>query len=59
MTSGWSNEVIVFDADGNGLDSLKPVENAAKLDNPSSLVLADAKSGKRLYVVNTGGGACR
>ncbi len=56
VTSGWTNEVLVFDADGNRLDSLKPVEKAAKLDNPSSLVLADAKSGKRLYVLNTGGG---
>jgi DNA-binding beta-propeller fold protein YncE len=56
VTSGWTNEVLVFDADGNQLDSLKPVEKAAKLDNPSSLVLADAKSGKSLYVLNTGGG---
>ncbi|MEJ7699209.1 MAG: NHL repeat-containing protein [Pyrinomonadaceae bacterium] len=59
VTSGWTNEVLVFDADGNRLDSLKPVGEPAKLDNPSSLVLADAKSGKRLYVLNTGGGACR
>jgi DNA-binding beta-propeller fold protein YncE len=55
VTSGWTNEVLVFDADGNQLDSLKPVEKPFKLDNPSSLVLADAKSGKRLYVLNTGG----
>ncbi len=55
VTSGWTNEVLVFDADGNRLDSLKPVEEPAKLNNPSSLVLADAKSGKRLYVLNTGG----
>jgi DNA-binding beta-propeller fold protein YncE len=55
ITSGWTNEVLVFDADGNRLDSLKPVEEATKLDNPSSLILADAKSGKRLYVLNTGG----
>jgi DNA-binding beta-propeller fold protein YncE len=55
VTSGWTNEVLVFDADGNRLDSLKSVEEPAKLDNPSSLVLADAKSRKRLYVLNTGG----
>jgi DNA-binding beta-propeller fold protein YncE len=55
VTSGWSNEVLVFDADGNQLDSLKPAEKPVKLDNPSSLVLADAKSGRRLYVLNTGG----
>lgn len=55
VTSGWTNEVLVFDADGNRLDSLKPIEEPAKLDNPSSLILADAKSGKRLYVLNTGG----
>lgn len=55
VTSGWTNEVLVFDADGNRLDSLKPIEEPAKLDNPSSLILANAKSGKRLYVLNTGG----
>lgn len=54
VTSGWTNEVLVFDADGKRLDSLKPVE-PAKLDNPSSLVITEAKSGKRLYVLNTGG----
>lgn len=54
VTSGRTNEVLVFDADGNRLDSLKPAE-PAKLDNPSSLVLADTKSGKRLYVLNTSG----
>lgn len=54
VTSGWSNEVLIYDADGNRLDSLKPAE-PDKLDNPSSLVLAETKSGKRLYVLNTGG----
>ncbi len=53
-TSGLTNEVLVFDADGNRLESLKPAAPAA-LDNPSSLVLADTTSGKRLYILNTGG----
>ncbi len=54
-TSGWTNEVLVFDADGNRLESLKSAA-PANLDNPSSLVLADIKGEKRLYVLNTGGG---
>jgi DNA-binding beta-propeller fold protein YncE len=53
-TSGWTNEVLVFDADGNRLESLKSAA-PANLDNPSSLVLADIKGEKRLYVLNTGG----
>ena len=53
VTSGWTNEVLVFDERGNRLDSLKVA--SAKLDNPSSLVLPITKSEKRLYVLNTGG----
>jgi DNA-binding beta-propeller fold protein YncE len=53
-TSGMTNEVLVFDADGNRLEPLKPTAPDS-LDNPSSLVLADTKEGKRLYVLNTGG----
>lgn len=54
-TSGGTNEVLVFDADGNRLESLKPVA-PDNLDNPSSLALADIKGEKRLYVLNTNGG---
>ena len=52
-TSGSTNEVLVFDGDGNRLESLKP-DAPANLDNPSSLVLSDGIGGKRLYVLNTG-----
>jgi DNA-binding beta-propeller fold protein YncE len=51
-TSALTNDVLVFDSDGNTLESLKP----AALDNPSSLVLADTVNGKRLFILNTNGG---
>jgi len=54
-TSGKTNEVLVFDADGNRLESLKPAAPDS-LDNPSSLALTEIKGEKRLYVLNTGGG---
>ncbi len=54
-TSGETNEVLVFDADGNRPESLKSAA-LVNLDNPSSLVLADIKGEKRLSVLNTGGG---
>lgn len=53
-TSGEKNEVFVFDAEGNRLEPLKPAAPAV-LDNPSSLVLAETKGERRLYVLNTGG----
>lgn len=54
VTSGWSNEILVFDADGKRLDALNPTESVT-LDNPSSLVIAETKNERRLYVLNTGG----
>ncbi len=53
-TSGATNEILVFDGDGNRLQSLK-LAAPDSLDNPSSLVLAEIKGEKRLYVLNTGG----
>ncbi len=53
VTSGWTNEILVFDFDGHFLKSLKP-ELPQKLNNPSSIVLSDTKAGKFLYVLNTG-----
>jgi DNA-binding beta-propeller fold protein YncE len=53
VTSGWTNEVLVFDVDGNRSDSLKVAESAT-LDNPSSLALQITGSRSRLYVLNTG-----
>ncbi len=52
-TSGLTKEVVVFDSEGNRLESLKPALSDS-LDNPSSLVLADIKGEKRLCVLNTG-----
>ncbi len=54
VTSGWTNEVLVFDLDGKRLNSLQIAESI-KLNNPSSLALHSTKSGKLLYVLNTGG----
>jgi DNA-binding beta-propeller fold protein YncE len=54
-TSGLTNEVIVFDADGNRLESLKP-DAPGNLENPSSLTLGNLTTEKSLYVLSTGSG---
>ena len=53
VTNPQSKEILVFDVDGNRLESLKPSELNA-LENPSALVVSNTKAGKRLYVLNTG-----
>ncbi|MFT3744909.1 MAG: hypothetical protein QM785_11540 [Pyrinomonadaceae bacterium] len=54
VTSGWSQEVLVFDLEGNLLESLKPVPPTS-FNNPSSIALyVTSSGGRRLYVLNTG-----
>lgn len=53
VTSPLSKEIIVFDMAGNRLESLRP-DSPGDLENPSSLAIAATKTGKWLYVVNTG-----
>ena len=54
VTSGWTKEVLVFDIEGNRFKSLAPPIPDA-LDNPSSIVLSNTNSSRRLAVLNTGG----
>ena len=53
VTNPQSREILVFDATGNRLEPLRPAEPDA-LDSPSALALSNSKTGKRLYVLNTG-----
>ena len=54
VSSPQTKEILVFDANGNRLAPLK-ADDAAGLDDPSSLAIANTKAGKRLYVLNTNG----
>lgn len=54
VTSGWSNEVLAFDVEGNLAQGFKP-EGDGKLENPSSLAILESKKSRRLIVLNTGG----
>lgn len=54
VTSGWSNEVLAFDVEGNSAQGFKP-EGDGKLENPSSLTIVESKKSRRLIVLNTGG----
>jgi DNA-binding beta-propeller fold protein YncE len=53
-SSGATNEVLVFDADGKRLGPKTPGDSA-RLDRPSGLALADAQAGRRLCIMNTDG----
>jgi DNA-binding beta-propeller fold protein YncE len=53
VTSGWSNEVLVFDQNGTLIESIKAGPTVT-LDNPSSIILVKNDTGKHLYVLNTG-----
>ena len=54
VSSGATNEVLVFDPDGKAL-GLKKSATSAKFERPSGLALSDSKGAKRLYVMNTDG----
>lgn len=56
LTNGWRKEVLVFDIEGNFIESLKS-DAPAELNNASSIVLSKTENGKRLYVLNTGSDA--
>ena len=53
VTSGWTREVLVLNMNGDYLGSMKP-QGQQEFNSASSIVFADAKSGKHLYVLNTG-----
>lgn len=52
VTSGWSHEVLVFDLEGNFVESLKP-SPPAMLNNPSSVLLSGSTGSRNLYVLST------
>ncbi len=54
VSDGRSNQILVFDVDGNALQPLK-TDNGEKLDNPSSIVIAETGKKRRLFILNTGG----
>ena len=55
VSSGATNEVLVFDSNGKALGSKKPAKSP-QFNRPSGLALASPKGVKRLYVMNTDGG---
>lgn len=56
VTSGWTNEVVAYDLEGNLLQGgFKPEGDADKLDNPSAIVISDVNKKRRLLVLNTTG----
>ncbi len=52
VTSSGTNEVLAFDLDGKPLDGIKPNEEQ-KLDNPSSIVIAESKTKRQLVVLSS------
>lgn len=52
VSNGPTNEILVFDVNGNMLPPLKPA-NDEKLNNPSALVISDAGKQRRLYILST------
>jgi DNA-binding beta-propeller fold protein YncE len=54
VTNTKDKAVLVFDAEGNAVEPIKP-EPPAELNNPSALVLSTAGGLKHLLVLNTGG----
>ncbi len=55
VTSGWTNEVIAFDIDGNLVDSGFKPDGDDKLGNPSAICILQEKKERLLLIVNTGG----
>jgi DNA-binding beta-propeller fold protein YncE len=53
VTSGWSNEVLVFNEDGTPIESLGSSPSAT-LNRPSAIAISKASGGKKLFVLNTG-----
>ncbi len=55
VSSGLTNEVLVYDMDGKLVDRMKP-SAPNELADPSSIALVKLPKGKRLYVLSTGTG---
>lgn len=53
VTSGRTNEVLVFDAEGRQIDSIR-VAGDSTFNNPSSLLVQIDGKARRLLVLNTG-----
>ncbi len=54
VTSGTTNEILVFDLDGNPVRSLDHGDDDRRLDNPVSLALGPPNATRRLFVLNAG-----
>ena len=53
VSSGRTNEILVFDLNGALVDSLRPSESFS-LANPSAMAIQRTKSERKLLVLNTG-----
>ena len=53
VTSGKTNEVLVFDAEGRQIDSIRAAGDTA-FSNPSSAVIQAEGKSRRLLIMNTG-----
>ncbi len=53
VTSGKTNEVLVFDAEGRQIDSIRVAGDIA-FSNPSSIVIQIEGKSRRLLIMNTG-----
>ncbi|MEQ1644985.1 MAG: NHL repeat-containing protein, partial [Pyrinomonadaceae bacterium] len=53
VTSGKTNEVLVFDAEGRQIDSIR-VSGDSTFSNPSSVVIQTEGKSRRLLIMNTG-----
>jgi len=54
VSSGKTNEILAFDLEGNPQQGFKP-EGDDKLENPTSITVAEINKKRWLYVLNTGG----
>ena len=53
VSSGKTNEILAFDLEGNPLEGVKP-EGDDKLENPTSIAVAEVNKKRWLFVLNTG-----
>ncbi|MFN0277643.1 MAG: 6-bladed beta-propeller [Pyrinomonadaceae bacterium] len=54
VSNGKTNEILVFDVDGNPLPSLSP-PTGEQFANPSAMVISETGKQRRLFVLNTDG----
>lgn len=51
-SNGWRSEILIFDFDGNKVDSIKG-DASKPMDNPSSLVFSKSKTNSAIFILNT------